>query len=378
MVKTFSWQRLFAMIMKEFVQIKRDRGTFAMIVGIPIMQIILFGYAINSDPKHLPTAILGADNSIFTRTLIKGLVNTSYFKVTEKPASIEHANHMLKTGQVQFIIQIPPSFTQELIKKRRPSLLLEADATDPSATGNAIAAAGKVVQTVLDPNLNGPLQYLKPSPPPVNLIVHTKYNPEVITQYNILPGLTGVVLTMTMVMITSIAITREKERGTIENLLATLVQPFEVMVGKIVPYIIVGYVQILLMLLLTHYMFAVPIEGSITILCLATFPFIAANLAVGLAFSALAKNQLQATQMTVFFFLPSILLSGFMFPFRGMPTWAQAIGETLPLTHFLRIARGLLLKGFTWPDVWTELWPILIFMSIAIWIGVKSYHKTLD
>lgn len=378
MVKAFSWARLWAIILKEFVQIKRDRGTFAMIVGIPIMQTILFGYAINSDPKHLPTIVMEANQSEFTRTLINGLVNTSYFNLIETPASDQKATQLLKTGKAQFIIRIPPDFTPEFIKKRRPSILLEADATDPSATGNAIAAARQVIQTTLDPTLKGVLSYLKSAEPNINFVVHAKYNPEIITQYNILPGLMGVVLTMTMVMITSIAITREKERGTIENLLATLVQPFEVMVGKIVPYIIVGYTQILLMLLLGHYIFDVPVEGSIITLCIAAFPFIAANLAIGLAFSAAAKNQLQATQMTVFFFLPCILLSGFMFPFRGMPHWAQVIGETLPLTHFLRIARGILLKGYIWREVWTELWPILIFMSIAVWIGVKSFHKTLD
>lgn len=378
MIKAYSLGRLWAIILKEFIQIKRDRGTFAMIVGIPIMQIILFGYAINSDPKHLPTAVLEADQSVFTRTLINGLANTGYFNITRSASGEQEAEKMLEIGTVQFIIHIPPGFTQEFVKGRRPEVLLEADATDPAATGNAIAAAHQVIQTVFNPDIKGPLNYLTPTAPPINLVVHAKYNPEVNTQYNILPGLMGVVLTMTMVMITSIAITRERERGTIENLLATLAQPLEVMLGKIIPYIVVGYIQILLMLLLIHYVFTVPIGGSIITLCLAAMPFIAANLAVGLAFSAVAKNQLQSTQMTIFFFLPSILLSGFMFPFRGMPGWAQIIGEGLPLTHFLRIVRGILLKGYTWGEVWANLWPILIFMIIAITIGVKSYRKTLD
>lgn len=378
MVKTYSLGRLWAIIVKEFIQIKRDRGTFAMIVGLPIMQIILFGYAINSDPKHLPTAVLEGDKSIFTRTLVNGLANTGYFNITRFPANEQEATKMLEVGKVQFVIHIPPGLTQQFIKGRRPEVLLEADATDPAATGNAIAAARQVMQTVFNFDIKGPLNYLKPVDPPVNLIVHAKYNPEIITQYNILPGLMGVVLTMTMVMITAVAITRERERGTIENLLATLAQPLEVMVGKIVPYIIVGYIQILLMLLLIRFIFSVPVEGSIILLCLVAMPFIAANLAVGLAFSAVAKNQLQSTQMTIFFFLPSILLSGFMFPFRGMPTWAQTIGEILPLTHFLRIVRGILLKGYLWAEVWIDLWPILIFMLIAIGVGVKSYRKTLD
>lgn len=378
MVKTYSWGRLWAIILKEFVQIKRDRGTFAMIVGIPIMQIILFGYAINSDPKHLPTAVLAADQSIFTRTLINGLANTGYFHIVRAAANEKEADEILKTGKVQFVIHVPPGLTQEFVKGRRPEVLLEADATDPAATGNAIAAAEHLMQTVFNPDIKGPLSYLQPTLPPVNLVVHAKYNPEIITQYNILPGLMGVVLTMTMVMITSIAITRERERGTIENLLATLAQPVEVMLGKIIPYIIVGYIQILLMLFLIYYVFAVPIKGSTFALCLVAMPFIAANLAVGLAFSAFAKNQLQSTQMTIFFFLPSILLSGFMFPFRGMPEWAQIIGEGLPLTHFLRIVRGILLKGYTWGEVFVDLWPILIFMLVAIIVGVKSYRKTLD
>ncbi len=276
------------------------------------------------------------------------------------------------------LFTFPPGLTQEFVKGRRPEVLLEADATDPAATGNAIAAAEHLMQTVFNPDIKGPLSYLQPTLPPVNLVVHAKYNPEIITQYNILPGLMGVVLTMTMVMITSIAITRERERGTIENLLATLAQPVEVMLGKIIPYIIVGYIQILLMLFLIYYVFAVPIKGSTFALCLVAMPFIAANLAVGLAFSAFAKNQLQSTQMTIFFFLPSILLSGFMFPFRGMPEWAQIIGEGLPLTHFLRIVRGILLKGYTWGEVFVDLWPILIFMLVAIIVGVKSYRKTLD
>lgn len=378
MSKRYSFGRLWAIIVKEFIQIKRDRGTFAMIVGLPIVQIILFGYAINSDPKHLPTIVVDASPGVFSRTLIHGLSNTDYFKILPLTTSEQNAEKMLAQSKAQFIIQIPPGFNEEFVKGRHPQVLLEADATDPAATGNAIAAAYQVIQSVFNPDLKGPLHYLKSGPPPINLVVHAKYNPEIITQYNILPGLMGVVLTMTMVMITSIAITRERERGTIENLLATLAQPLEVMLGKIIPYIIVGYMQMLLMLLLTHVVFAVPIEGSITTLCLITMPFIAANLAVGLAFSAVAKNQLQSTQMTIFFFLPSILLSGFMFPFRGMPDWAQAIGEGLPLTHFLRIVRGILLKGYTWEDIWVNLWPILIFMTIAIIIGVKAYRKTLD
>lgn len=375
---SFSLNRLWAIILKEFIQMKRDHGLLAVIVGLPVIQIILFGYAINSDPKYLPTLVIDASPGIFSRTLIQGLSNTNYFKILSSTGNSQEAEKMLETGKAQFIVYIPPGFNEAFIKGRRPEVLLEADATDPTATGNAIAAAHQVIQTVFNPDLKGVLRYLNTTPPPINLVVHAKYNPEAITQYNILPGLIGVVLTMTMVMITAVAITRERERGTIENLLTTLAEPLEVMLGKIVPYIIVGYVQILLMLFLTHFIFFVPIEGSVITLCLVAMPFIAANLAVGLAFSAIAKNQLQSTQMTIFFFLPSLLLSGFMFPFRGMPHWAQFVGEGLPLTHFLRIVRGILLKGYTWDAIWINLWPILIFMVIAIAIGVKAYRKTLD
>jgi ABC-2 type transport system permease protein len=279
---------------------------------------------------------------------------------------------------VQFVINIPEDFTRRLLRGERPAILLEADASDPAATGPAIAAARMLADSVFDRDLDGPLSRLRGRPGPVEFRIHAHYNPENITQYNVVPGLMGVVLTMTMVVITALAITRERERGTMENLLATPVRPFEVMVGKILPYIAVGYVQVTLILFAARWIFHVPLVGSLGLVYAVAFLFIAANLAVGITFSTLARNQLQAVQMAFFFFLPSILLSGFMFPFRGMPEWAQWIGSGLPLTHFLRIVRGILLKGSGPADIAPELWPLLLFLAVAMAIGVKRYRQTLD
>jgi len=279
---------------------------------------------------------------------------------------------------VQFVVNIPVDFSRQLLRGERPALLVEADATDPAAVGPAVSALRAVADSVLDRDLKGPLAALRVSQSPIELRLHAHYNPENITQYNVVPGLLGVVLTMTMVVITALAITRERERGTMENLLATPVRPFEVMLGKIIPYIVVGYIQLSLILLAAHFIFQVPLVGSVTLLYLVAFVFIAANLAVGITFSTLAKNQLQAVQMAFFFFLPSILLSGFMFPFRGMPEWAQWVGTCLPNTHFLRIVRGILLKGNGFTEIIPELWPLLLFLTIAMTIGVKRYRQTLD
>ena len=374
----FSFSRWLGIVGKEFIQLKRDRLTFGMIVGIPIIQLILFGFAINSDPKHLPTAALIADRSEFSRSILAGLRNSEYFAFIGEARDEDDANRMLATGEAQFVISIPADFSKRLVRGERPALLVEADATDPSATGNAIAALNQLAQTVLVHDLTGPLAPLATSPNAFEVRIHPRYNPEALTQYNIVPGLMGVILTMTMVMMTGLAITRERERGTMENLLATPATALEVMTGKIVPYILIGLLQISIVLTLANWLFNVPMLGNIAILYLAVLLFIAANLTLGLTFSALAQNQLQAVQMTFFFFLPSILLSGFMFPFRGMPQWAQYIGEALPLTHFLRIVRGVLLKGNGVAEVLPESWPIALFMLVGIAVGVRSFRGTLD
>ncbi|MGA2181190.1 MAG: ABC transporter permease [Verrucomicrobiota bacterium] len=374
----FNWRRFWTIVGKEFIQMRRDRLTFAMMIGIPLVQLILFGYAINSDPKHLPTAVYSADNSVFSRTIVWGLRNSSYFDIVREARNEAEIQRLLAQGTVQFTVDIPVDFSRKLLRGERPDLLLEADATDPSAVGYAIAAINLLTTTVLDRDLTGPLAKLRGMPPPVNLVVHQHYNPENITQYNIVPGLMGVMLTMTMIIITALAITRERERGTMENLLSTPARPGEVMIGKIVPYITVGYIQVFLILLASKFLFNVPVVGSVSLLLVLTFLFIVANLAVGITFSTIAKNQLQAVQMAFFFFLPSLLLSGYMFPFRGMPGWAQDIGEILPLTHFLRIVRGILLKGNGFVEIAPDLWPIALFLVVMLAIGIKRYRQTLD
>ena len=374
----FNWRRFRAIVGKEYIQMRRDRLTFGMMVGIPILQLILFGYAINSDPKHLPTAVYSADNSAFSRTIVWGLRNSSYFDVTREPRNEVDIQKLLAQGTVQFAVDIPVDFSRKLLRGEKPDLLLEADATDPTAVGYAIAAINVLTSTVLDRDLTGSLAKLRGASPPFNLVVHQQYNPENITQYNIVPGLMGVMLTMTMIIITALAITRERERGTMENLLSTPAHPGEVIIGKIVPYITVGYVQVFLILLASKFLFDVPIIGSVPLLLALTFLFIVANLAVGITFSTIAKNQLQAVQMAFFFFLPSLLLSGYMFPFRGMPDWAQDVGEVLPLTHFLRVVRGILLKGNGLAEVAPDLWPIGLFLVVMLVIGIKRYRQTLD
>ena len=374
----FTLHRLWAIVIKEFIQMKRDRLTFGMMVGIPLMQLMLFGFAINSDPKHLPTAILSADEGPFTRTLITAMQHSEYFEFVRTTNNEEEAQQMLQRGEVQFVVNIPVNFSRKLLRGEQPSLLLEADATDPSAVGPAVNALRVISSSALNRDLTGPHASLRSSPGPIELRLHAHYNPENITQYNIVPGLLGVVLTMTMVVITALAITRERERGTMENLLSTPVRPFEVMLGKIIPYIVVGYIQLTLILLAAHLIFEVPLIGSIPLLYAVSFLFISASLAVGITFSTLAKNQLQAMQMAFFFFLPSILLSGFMFPFRGMPEWAQWIGSVLPLTHFLQIVRGILLKGNGLLEIAPELGSLTLFFVIVMAIGVKRYRQTLD
>jgi len=377
-VSLFSWHRFIAVLAKEFVQMRRDRLTFAMMVGIPIIQLILFGFAINSDPKALPTAVLAADNSIYSRSFVRAMENSGYFRVVRQLSSEAEAGRVLTEGQVQFVLTIPENFARKLVRGERPVLLLEADATDPAATSNALAALINLNQTALTRDLAGGLAHLQNALPPYEVRVHRRYNPEGVTQYNIVPGLIGVILTMTMVMMTSLAMTRERERGTMENLLATPVRPGEVMAGKIIPYIIVGYVQVAIILLAAKLLFAVPVVGSLALLSLVLVLFMAANLAVGFTFSTLAKNQMQAMQMTFFFFLPSMLLSGFMFPFRGMPEWAQWLGEVLPLTHFLRVVRGILLKGNGTAEIAPELWPMALFLLAAAVVALKRYRETLD
>jgi ABC-2 type transport system permease protein len=371
-------KRVAAILIKEFIQMRRDRMTFAMMLFLPIIQLVLFGFAINSDPRHLPTLLYLEETSTPVRSIVAGLENSSYFDVKGQVATAEDGTRALQNGEAAFVITVRAGFTRSLLRGDKPELLIEADASDPSASSSAVAMASQIVASALREDLKGQWASLNGAPAAVTLNVHRLYNPEGITQYNIVPGLLGVILTMTMVMITSVAMTREVERGNMENLLAMPARPWEVMVGKITPYIGVGAVQTIIVLLAAIYVFGVPFVGSVTLLSAGIGLFILCNLAVGFTFSTIARSQMQAMQMTVFFLLPSILLSGFMFPYRGMPDWAQAIGSVLPLTHFLKVVRGVMLKGADFAAMWPNLWPMLIFLFAAGVIAVARYRVTLD
>ena len=370
---------MFAVLIKEFIQMRRDRTTFAMMVGMPVMQLLLFGYAINMDPKHLPTALLDADHGIYARSIEAALRIPAISTSCVPRASPREASELLDRGEVAFVVTIPADFTRKLVRGERPQLLIEADASDPSAASERLATIPTLATRALAHDLVGSPGRARERSRRSIPVIQRRYNPEGITAYNIVPGLMGVILTMTMVMITSIAMTRERERGTMENLLAMPARPFEVMVGKIVPFLRgrcgAGDAGARCSRMIV---FGVPMLGSLALLSVAIALFILANLAVGFTFSTFAKTQLQATQMAVFFLMPSILLSGFAFPFRGMPEWAQWIGEALPNTHFLRAVRGILLKGNGWNETWPHLWPVAVFLLVAGALALLRYRRTLD
>jgi ABC-2 type transport system permease protein len=371
---SFSFSRWLGIMLKEFIQLKRDRLTFGMIVGIPIIQLLLFGFAINSDPKQLPTAIVMADPGPFARAYVAAMQNSEYFKIIGS-VDERQAGELLDRSQVQFVVTFPPGFHRDLLRGKSPVLLVEADATDPMAAAGAISVLNHLGAEVFAPDLPG---LARPAIPPVELRVHRRYNPEGLTAYNVVPGLLGVILTLTLILMTGLAMTRERERGTFENLLATPATPVEVMTGKIMPYILIGLIQVTLILLAARWIFDVPMHGSLLLLYAVVLLFICANLTLGITFSSIARNQLQSMQMTFFFFLPSMLLSGFMFPFRGMPEWAQMVGNVLPLTHFLILVRGIMLKGNGIDMLWDQVWPILLFMGVVLAFGLKTFRRTLD
>jgi ABC-2 type transport system permease protein len=368
------WHRTFAVLVKEFIQLRRDRVSFAMIVMVPIMQILLFGYAINTTPRDLPTAVLLEEHSDLSRSVLAALQNTRYFKVTQLPANEAELDHMFASGQVLFGIEIPANFERAVRRGESPSMLVIADATDPVASGSALSALGQVVQTALSHERNIP----DAAVPPFQIRIHSRYNPAAVTQWNIVPGLVGTILTMTMLIFTALAVTREIERGTMETLLSMPISPVEIMLGKIVPYILVGFVQACLIIALGVFLFGVPVLGNLALLAALSTLFIATNLSVGYTFSTVAQNQLQAVQMTFMFFLPNILLSGFMFPFAGMPLWAQWLGEALPLTHYLRIVRSVMLKGSGFEDLRYEALALFVLMLVAMTIAVTRFRRTLD
>ncbi len=374
----FSISRVMAMLRKEFIQMRRDRLTLAMLIGIPLMQLFLFSYAINLVPRHLATVVSVADPGPLANSFVAALNNSSYFDIVKATNSPAEARTMLAEGTASFAIEIPANFSRDLVRGAHPEILIEADATDPAAASYALSAAQGLATTAFRDDLVGPLAIRAPVPAPYNVVVHSLYNPELITQYNIVPGLLGVILTMTMVMATSIALTRERERGTYENLLAMPTRPVEIMIGKITPNIFVGAFQAALILSVAKFLFHVPMIGSFGLLAITSTLYIMALLGVGYTISTIATNQMQAMQMTFFFFLPSILLSGFIFPFRGMPVWAQWIGEALPITHFLRIVRGILLKGNGPYEVWPDVWPMILFLFAAGTLAVLRFRRTLD
>ena len=372
----FSLARLLAMLRKEWVQMRRDRATVGLTVMLPLIQLFLFGYAINANPRHLPTGVIAAEHSTYERTLTAALQNTGYFDIHVLSGE-DAAEQALARGDVLFVLNIPPDFSRRIDHGERPQVLMDADATDPTAIANATAAVVALNATVLNRDLPAAMQ-VQPPQPPFQIVLHGRYNPEQITALNIVPGLIGLILTVSTLVMTSLAITREREMGTMENLLAMPVRPAEVMLGKIIPYVGLAYVQTALILAVSVVVFEVPMRGSIPLLLFALGVFIACNLAMGFTFSTMARTQMQAQQLAQFGLLPSIMLSGFMFPFQGMPAWARYLGEAVPLTHTLRICRGMLLKGNGLAQIWPDLWPMIAFATLVGIIAIRMYRETLD
>jgi ABC-2 type transport system permease protein len=368
------WRKTWAMLVKEFIQLKRDRVSLAMIIMIPLVQLMLFGYAINTMPRNLPTAVLIQESSDLSRSILAALENTKFFKVTQLPHTEAEVDQLLASGTVLFAVEIPANFERSVRRGDKPAMLVIADATDPVASGTALGALGEVLQMALSHDRDVPDKATMP----FEIRIHARYNPAGVTQLNIVPGLVGTILTMTMLIFTALSVTREIERGTMESLLSMPITPFAIMLGKIVPYILVGFVQASLIIGIGVFLFGVPVVGNLAVLAALSALFIATNLSIGYTFSTLAQNQLQAMQMSMMFFLPTILLSGFLFPFAGMPIWAQYIGEALPLTHFLRIVRAIMLKGSSLSDLRYDAIAMFVLMLVAMTIAVTRFRRTLD
>ena len=368
------WWRSYAMLVKEFIQLRRDRVSFAMIVMLPVMQLVLFGFAINTTPRHLPTAVLLQEDSDLARSVLKAMENTGYFRFTHEVHSVAEFDDLLQSGKALFGVEIPRGFERAVRRGDRPALLVAADATDPVAAGSALGALGAIVQTALQHDLHAG----DPASTPFEIRAHARYNPAASSRLNIVPGLVGTILTMTMLIFTALSVTREIERGTMESLLSMPIKPVEIMFGKIIPYVLVGFIQATLIVGIGVLLFGVPILGSLFTLALLSTLFITTNLAIGYTFSTIVQNQLQAMQLSMMFFLPSILLSGFMFPFAGMPQWAQYIGEGLPLTHYVRIVRAIMLKGATIQNLQYDTAALMVLMLLAMTIAVSRFRRTLD
>jgi len=368
------WRKTWAMLIKEFIQLKRDRVSFAMIIMVPLVQLMLFGYAINTTPRDLPTAVLLQEHTDLSRSILAALQNTKYFKVTEFPRTEAEVSHLIASGKVLFAVEIPANFERAVRRGDKPAMLVIADATDPVAAGSALGALGQLMQTALKHDRAIPVSTALP----FEIRTHARYNPAAVTQLNIVPGLVGTILTMTMLIFTALSVTREIERGTMENLLSMPISPVEIMLGKIIPYVMVGIVQASMIIGIGVFLFGVPLVGNLAVLAGLSTLFIATNLSIGYTFSTVAQNQLQAMQMTIMWFLPNILLSGFLFPFAGMPQWAQYVGEALPLTHYLRITRSIMLKGASFADLRYDAVALWILMLVAMTIAVTRFRRTLD
>ncbi len=373
-----SWARVLAVFLKELVQMRRDRMTFAIMLSMPILQLVLFGYAINTDPRHLPAAIELREDGPMTRAFLASLRASSFVDIVAIVRRTEDGDALLRSGQVSFLIAIPEGFERRLVRGERPQILIAADASDPIASGGAVGAIEAIARTAFAPEFEGALAHLARAPPAYDIVVHRRYNPAGVTAFNIVPALLGLILMMTMVMITSIALTREVERGTMENLLATPVRPLEVMIGKTTPYIFVGAVQVAIVMAVSNLLFHIPFTGSVSAFLLAVVLYLFANLLLGYLISTVARTQMQAMQAAFFVFMPSFLLSGFMFPFRAMPAWAQAIGETLPITHFLRIVREVVLKGAGLADIAPDLAPLALIALALASLALLRFRRTLD
>ena len=378
MSRFFSLRRLVALLAKELIQMRRDRVTFAMMLGIPLIQLILFGFAINSDPKGLPAALVAPTQDRYTRAMVSALELTGYYRFTHPGASAAEAEMLITRGDVSFVVTVPSDFGRRVERGDHPQILIEADATDPSVASGAISTLGTVAAEALLRERGAEAEAALDAARQLQVTVHKRYNPEGITQYNIVPGLLGVILQMTMVMMTSMALTREVERGTMENLLSMPATPLEIMLGKVLPYLGVGAVQVAVVLIAAKLIFDVPFVGALPLLLSGVFVFVAALVILGYLISTVSRTQMQAMQLTFFFFLPSLLLSGFMFPYRGMPVWAQTLGEIFPLTHFLRLIRAVMLKGSDHAGVAQPMAALTVFVAVFATLALLRFRRTLD
>jgi ABC-2 type transport system permease protein len=374
----FSVARLNALLRKEFIQMRRDRVTFAMMLGVPLMLLVLFGFAINNDPKGLPAALLSMSNDQYTRAMVAALENTNYYRFEHIARTAAEADELMASGKVAFLVTIPADFGRRVERGDNPQILIEADATDPSVASGAISTLSTIAGQALLRAQGQQATAADNAQSRLDVVVHRRYNPEGISQYNIVPGLLGVILQMTMVMMTSIALTRETERGTMENLLAMPSSPLEIMLGKVLPYACVGAVQVVVVLIAAKLLFFIPFVGGLPLLLSSILVFVLGLVLLGYTISTVARTQMQAMQLTFFFFLPSILLSGFMFPFSGMPIWAQWLGEIFPLTHFLRIVRAVMLKGAGLSSIITEVAWLFGFVLLFAGFALLRFRRTLD